>query len=272
MAQDVPLPNTQTVNTDLLTCTACTTHVTTAGRKCVSCARSLLSCAAHLSLAQFSSSSSGWGCINLEDWRGGAFGGGGGGFGGFGGGGGGYEELLQEDEEEEVDLYERLNLAPEASDRDIKSAYRKLSVQYHPDKNQGNKEAEMKFPRDHGGVRDPLRQGEARHLRLQRQRRAATRKKMGQDARAHLCGVPRRARLPEAKCSSATCVLGGGGQKQRGRTTADIELRRSRCRGACAVQALGRSRDGPARVRRRVEVAAAAARSSAGATWTSRSL
>ena len=38
----------------------------------------------------------------------------------------------------QVDLYERLGLQPEASDRDIKSAYRKMSVQYHPDKNPGN--------------------------------------------------------------------------------------------------------------------------------------
>ena len=58
------------------------------------------------------------------------------------GGGGGYEELPQEEEEEEVDLYERLDLQPEATDRDIKSAYRKMSVKYHPDKAPGN---EAKF-------------------------------------------------------------------------------------------------------------------------------
>jgi len=41
-----------------------------------------------------------------------------------------------------VDLYERLGLQPEANDRDIKKAYRKMSVEYHPDKNPGN---EAKF-------------------------------------------------------------------------------------------------------------------------------
>ena len=46
-----------------------------------------------------------------------------------------------------MDLYERLGLQPEASDREIKSAYRKLSVQYHPDKNRGSgaAEAEERF-------------------------------------------------------------------------------------------------------------------------------
>mmetsp|Transcript_36464 Transcript_36464/g.117538 ORF Transcript_36464/g.117538 Transcript_36464/m.117538 type:complete len:396 (-) Transcript_36464:313-1500(-) len=75
------------------------------------------------------------GGINLEDLMGGAFGGGGGGGHHGGGGRGGDEELPQEEEEEEVDLYERLGIQPEATDREIKSAYRKLSVQLHPDKN-----------------------------------------------------------------------------------------------------------------------------------------
>merc|ERR1719198_2505336 len=80
--------------------------------------------------AQFFQFQQGGGGINLEDLMGG------GGFGGFGGGGGGgYEELpQQEDEEEEVDLYERLGIQPEASDKDIKKAYRKMSVEYHPDR------------------------------------------------------------------------------------------------------------------------------------------
>lgn len=77
----------------------------------------------------------GGGGINLEDLMGGAFGGGGGGF----HGGGHHEELPDnEPEEEEVDLYERLDLQPEATDREIKTAYRKMSVKYHPDKNPGS--------------------------------------------------------------------------------------------------------------------------------------
>ena len=45
----------------------------------------------------------------------------------------------------EVDYYKILGVDRQASDKDIKRQYRKLSKQWHPDKNRGDETAHDKF-------------------------------------------------------------------------------------------------------------------------------
>ena len=61
----------------------------------------------------------------------------------------------------ETDFYELLGVSRDADDRTIKSAYRKLAMQYHPDRNPGDAEAEAKF-KAVGGAYECLKDAQKR--------------------------------------------------------------------------------------------------------------
>ena len=64
--------------------------------------------------------------------------------------------------------YETLGVSETSAPEEIKKVYRKLAIQYHPDKNPGNKQAEAKFKEISGAyyvLSDPKRRAEYDKMR-----------------------------------------------------------------------------------------------------------
>ena len=58
------------------------------------------------------------------------------------------------------DYYQVLGVTKGASDAEIKKAYRKLALEYHPDRNKGDKTSEEKFKEETGAksLNSPFKQ------------------------------------------------------------------------------------------------------------------
>lgn len=61
------------------------------------------------------------------------------------------------------DYYETLNVARDAGNEDIKRAYRKMAMEYHPDRNPGDKDAEERF-KEAAEAYEVLRDSEKRQI------------------------------------------------------------------------------------------------------------
>ena len=63
-----------------------------------------------------------------------------------------------------ADFYETLGVQKGADEKELKAAFRKLAMQFHPDRNPGDHACEHKFKEINGSLRDAEGPAEARGL------------------------------------------------------------------------------------------------------------
>ena len=63
-----------------------------------------------------------------------------------------------------ADFYETLGVQKGADEKELKAAFRKLAMQFHPDRNPGDHACEHKFKEISGSLRDAEGSAEARGL------------------------------------------------------------------------------------------------------------
>ena len=145
-----------------------------------------------------------------------------------------------------ADFYTTLGVAKDASADDLKKAYRKMAMKYHPDRNPGDKQAEAKFKEVNEAydiLKDDQKRARLRPLRprgfragRRRRRPAASRLRRRRRARRHLRPDVRRHDRPPRR------------RRQRGgadlQTQIEIDLRRGLRRHQAAA-----ARAHPGRVR-----------------------